>query len=327
MENINDLIYAYSLGCLDDGELQLWRENLEAGEEINVKALVEFQNLASLLPSTLKIENPDPELKDNVAKKLYSLKDEMRAQRQKNKPSTIMQEANKEMEEDSSLIEPEIFHQEDNAPNFVKLEENSTQNPVEVPADIKSEEKVYYNHLTIPVKKNYTVIIGGFALLLLLAIIGVFIYRNISLKTNNLKNEVEKLKKEIGGLNIQLIESQEIREMLQSPDVGVVYLKGTDLSPNSFGKLITGSDRRTGFIHFARMPAIPEDKLFQIWIMVSRNYISLRTFKSSDTLGFYSFKMSSPPKGEDMEFRVTEEPISGSIKPSNKVYLKGTFTP
>ena len=56
MENINDLIYAYSLGSLDNEEFQLVIEHLDSGEELNDQKLGEFQNLVSLLPLSLTIE-------------------------------------------------------------------------------------------------------------------------------------------------------------------------------------------------------------------------------------------------------------------------------
>ena len=169
--------------------------------------------------------------------------------------------------------------------------------------------------------------IGGTVLFFLLVIGIIVTYLNITSKTNNLNNEVEKLKNEVGNLNIQLIDSQEIQEMFQSPDVQVINLRGENFNPNSFGKLIIGSDKGVGYIRFAQMPAIPENKLFQLWVSISGNFISLRTFKASDTLGFYSFKMLSLPKGDDISFRITEEPASGSTTPSDKVYLIGILNP
>src|SRR5665647_3673520 len=103
MENINDLIYAYSLGCLDKEELERLKSLNDSTEELDFKELGEFQNLVSLLPSTLTLENPDPQLKDNVAKKLYRLKDEIKAQRQKNKPISNIPETKEENESDSTL--------------------------------------------------------------------------------------------------------------------------------------------------------------------------------------------------------------------------------
>ena len=122
MENINDLIYAYSLGCLDNEELQRLREPLDRGEDVNIKELGELQNLTSLLPSILKIANPDPQLKDNVAKKLYRLKDEIKAQRQNNKTLNNIQETNGEKGQDSFLAEPDILTLENGVIKSVKAE-------------------------------------------------------------------------------------------------------------------------------------------------------------------------------------------------------------
>src|ERR1039458_3437788 len=138
MENINDLIYAYSLGCLDNEELQLIREHFDSGEELNNQKLGEFQNLASLLPTLLTIEIPDPQLKDNVAKKLYRLKDEIKAQRQKNKPSLNVQETIKEIGPDSSLTEPEILTSENSEFKSAQEEESDIQKIVEVTNSLMS---------------------------------------------------------------------------------------------------------------------------------------------------------------------------------------------
>src|ERR1017187_10333419 len=132
MENLNDLIYAYSLGCLNPEEHQKFLEHLDSGEELNIQALGEYQNLVSLLPTILTIENPDPQLKDNVAKKLYRLKDEIRAQRQINKPSLNVQETIKEIGPDSSLTEPEILTSENSEFKSAQEEKSDIQKIVEV---------------------------------------------------------------------------------------------------------------------------------------------------------------------------------------------------
>jgi len=327
LENINDLIYAYSLGCLEDEELQRLNSRQDNEEELNMKELGEFQNLVSLLPSSLTIEMPDPQLKDNVAKKLYRLKDEIKAQRQKNKPALNIQDTKDEIEPEHSLNEPEIVNSENNSFNTNQLEENDIQKLFEGNLDLSSNNKIPLTRATFPVKKNYNFMIWGGALFILLALGAIVMYWNISLKTNNLNNEVEKLKKEIGSLNIQLIGNQEIQEMLQSPDVRVINLKGTNTNPNSFGKIIIGTDRGTGYIQFAQMPTIPENKIYELWVSISGSYVSLKTFQPSDTMGFYSFKILNLPKEEDINFLITEEPLRGSTTPGNKVYLRGTFNP
>jgi hypothetical protein len=327
MENINDLIYAYSLGCLDNEEFQLFSENLDSGEELNDQKLGEFQNLVSLLPLSLTIENPDPKLKDNVAKKLYRLKDEIKAQKQKNKPAPDAQETKGERGEDSSLTESEILASGYSEFKSTKEDGSNVQKNVDISKSLPNITEISPIQPDIPVKKNYNGMIWGFVLFFLLAIGIITIYLNISLKTNRLDNAVEQLKKEIGSLNTQLIGSQEIKEMLQSPDVQVINLSGTILSPNSFGKLIIGSDKEVGYIHIACMPAIHEDNLLQLWASISGSYIRLKTFQASDTMGFYSFKMSTIPRGDNINFLLTEESSGESTAPSDKVYLQGIFNP
>jgi hypothetical protein len=327
LENINDLIYAYSLGCLEDEELQRLNLHQDNNEELDIKELGEFQNLVSLLPSTLTLEIPDPQLKDNVAKKLYRLKDEIKAQRQKNKPTLNNQDNKEEKEPEHSLKEPEEVNSENNTFNANQIEDNEIQNLIEESIDLSSNNKIPLANTTFPVKKNNNFMIWGIALFILLAIGSMVTYWNISLKTNNLNNEVEKLKKEIGSLNIQLIGNQEIQEMLQSPDVQVINLKGTNTNPNSFGKIIIGADRGAGYVQIAQMPAIPGNKIFELWVSISGSYVSLKTFQPSDTMGFYSFKILKLPKEEDINFLITEEPFKGSTTPGNKVYLRGIFNP
>jgi hypothetical protein len=327
LENINDLIYAYSLGCLDKEELERLKSLNNGEEELNFKELGEFQNLVSLLPSTLTLETPDPQLKDNVAKKLYRLKDEIKAQRQKNKPIANIQETQEITEPDSTLKESELQPAENKAFHDNQIDDNDAQRFVEGTLDLASNQNLPSSLPTIPVKKKNNFNTWAVVLIFILIVGFVIAYLKFSLATNNLNNEVDKLKKEVGDLNIKLIGNQEIQEMLQSPEVHVINLKGTDLSPNSFGKLIIGSDRGTGYIQFSQMPAISEDKLFQLWAGISGEYIKLKTFQASDTMGFYSFKIQNLPKGDDINFLVSEEVSSGSMTPTNKIYLRGIFTP
>ncbi len=73
-----DLIYAGVLGCLDRGDQAKLNEYINAGGELPSN-MGELQNIAAMLPVILHAENPDSQLKDKVARKLYRIKDEIRA--------------------------------------------------------------------------------------------------------------------------------------------------------------------------------------------------------------------------------------------------------
>ena len=77
----SDLLYAYSLGCLDKEDLLELDEYFQTANEFPWQELGEYQNLAALLPAILNMETPGHELKDKVARKLYRIKNERRPQK------------------------------------------------------------------------------------------------------------------------------------------------------------------------------------------------------------------------------------------------------
>ncbi|MHB1687023.1 MAG: anti-sigma factor [Ignavibacteriaceae bacterium] len=108
-----DFLFAYSLGCLDENDLNILKEYLQSGREFAWQELGEFQNLASLLPSILNIESPSPQLKDKVARNLYRIRDEKRL-----KLSAENFDAGKSQKEIQSNIQP--VNDEPKASNLFK---------------------------------------------------------------------------------------------------------------------------------------------------------------------------------------------------------------
>ena len=74
----SELLYAYSIGCLDKEDLLELNNYFQTGNEFPWQELGEYQNLTALLPSILNMETPGSEIKDKVARKLYRIKNERR---------------------------------------------------------------------------------------------------------------------------------------------------------------------------------------------------------------------------------------------------------
>ena len=74
-----EFLYAYAFGCLDEDDLKSLTNYLASNEDYFWQELGEFQNLSALLPSILNIEKPEPEVKDKVARKLYRIRNEIKA--------------------------------------------------------------------------------------------------------------------------------------------------------------------------------------------------------------------------------------------------------
>ena len=81
-----ELIKLEVLGCLNEKDSEKLRKMKESEENFPWKELADYQNLVSLLPSSLDINYPDSELKDKTAMKLYNIRDEIKAKLDAKKP-------------------------------------------------------------------------------------------------------------------------------------------------------------------------------------------------------------------------------------------------
>ena len=104
-----ELIKARTLGCLTKDEDAEFNEYMESGEDFPWDILGEYQNLTAMLPILLKVEVPDPELKDNIARKLYKIIQELKTKQQAElAPVAETEPETPEAEPETPEAEPEI---------------------------------------------------------------------------------------------------------------------------------------------------------------------------------------------------------------------------
>lgn len=80
-QKFSEMIYAFSAGCLDKDEFGDFLEYLKSGRRVPENQLGELQNVVSLLPAMLELETPDVQVKDKVAKRLYRMREELKAKK------------------------------------------------------------------------------------------------------------------------------------------------------------------------------------------------------------------------------------------------------
>jgi len=111
MSNVEskELLQAKALGCLDPEDDALITKLMKEDENFPWQELGHYQNLVAFLPTILDIEVPEPEVKDNVARKLYELGEKIKARKAEEiKQNTIAKEAELDkIEEDGFIIEEE----------------------------------------------------------------------------------------------------------------------------------------------------------------------------------------------------------------------------
>ncbi len=110
-----ELLQAKALGCLDPEDDARFNKSMREDENFPWQELGHYQNLVAFLPTLLDIEIPEPEVKDNVARKLYGLGEKFKAEKEDEvKQNTIAKEKELDkIEEDGIILEEEPIEKAD----------------------------------------------------------------------------------------------------------------------------------------------------------------------------------------------------------------------
>lgn len=377
------MIYAYSLGCLSFENLKGFNEYLSTGEDFNYSELGELQNLCSLIPCALPLQDVNPAVKDNVARRLYGLRNDIKKIRAQYKGEILQTpdnfdtesqltssledqdknflDQNEVKENDIIILKPrsttEFYAHEINSGNkkstrftaynpqkeseVTSEKENIDDgsetsfagrpsfNGEELNPEPKTENQFYKGpeEKNTSNKKNYGLIISSFFLFFIVVIGVIFIYFKLTSEVKNTKKELDSLKGKISNLTMQLSSSQEIQQMLESPNVTIVNLAGTDLNSSGYGKLIISPESGRGYIQLAQMPALPDNSVYLLWHELSGKYVQLGAFSPTESIGYYSFNITGLKQRMEGNFVVTREPSDAKnyVTPGNIIFLTGKF--
>ncbi len=401
-----DLLYAYSLGCLEKEDLADLIEYLDSDGEYSWQELGEYQNITSLFPLILNIEKPGPDLKDKVARKLYRMKSEKSTPKpavkteatppekieqektppqQTGLPETELKEsaetediqaeaAGTELEESTETeeVQAEASETEEAETELADFEEvkskktdnillsslenysvsadqtaeedrknDLTKNTETAPAaededsrfkehkiEIENKPGFYHEQKLIKGKKekkktNFWLIFA-FVLFLVIAAGLFFLYLNISKEVKDYKNGIVSLNQKINSLSSKMNENRDLSNILQTKDIKIINLTGTDLSPDSFGKLIIGTVNMNCILQLSHLPALSGSSTYQLWMNNGGQYVSLGVFNPTKDVEYFHFTLPTQNLGQT-DFKLTEEPPSGSGMPGKKVYLTGNL--
>lgn len=75
---LSEMIAAFAAGCMDKENYMQFKDYMDEGGNLPKGELGELQNIISMIPVILDLENPDPSIKDLVAKKLIGMKEEIK---------------------------------------------------------------------------------------------------------------------------------------------------------------------------------------------------------------------------------------------------------
>ncbi|MCL5030417.1 MAG: anti-sigma factor [Bacteroidetes bacterium] len=195
--------------------------------------------------------------------------------------------------------------------------------------EISLTEKKHYQLHGIQETKKEKKKVGGFILTILLFLLVaagiVFVYLKVTSEVTVYKSGIDKLNQQIKDLSAQVSDNKEIQKILQSKNVKIINLNGTEINKNGFGKLIISFENSKGFLQLSDMPALTSDNAYQLWVIINGKYASLGVIKSINDFDYFPFTIPELTNKGATKFLLSEEPAAGSLKPSTKIYLTGTL--
>lgn len=129
------------------------------------------------------------------------------------------------------------------------------------------------------------------------------------------------------ALQEELTKKEEILKVLQSPRIDVVIMKGLEINPVGYGKIIWDPDRKTAILQIANLPPAPADKDYQLWVIKGKKPISAGVFSLTDPEKETFFRIDQLVESNKKlinAFAVTLEPKGGVPQPTGQMYLLGT---
>jgi RNA polymerase sigma factor (sigma-70 family) len=331
-----DMVYPYVLGCLKNSEMMGAYEAFKSSEVFAWKLLGEYQNLVSLLPVILDLEEPSPELKSKIINKIYRPGNE-----NKKVPvnsHTLVEEnlepeqdeIGKEMESHYDKVETlkelgESEEQKDEAEQSVlksAIPYKAAEGEPEIPAEEILSKYNYTKDINFEGKRNYTaILIFVFVLILIVATVITYLFYND--RSAYYESQIEILNERLQSLVDENLNRPEIPGLGELNNPRTVELEATNESLLRSGKIILSFDDKRGYLHILNLPKLDSESAYQLWGNFDGEFISLGVFRVSSRPDYYPFALPQPVNSGPVEFYVIESTSAGSRKPGANVYLKG----
>jgi hypothetical protein len=138
---IHEMIAAFAVGCMDNENYTHFKDYLAQGGSLPEGELGELQNIVSMIPIILDLENPDSSIKDMVAKKLIGMKEEIKTkiiEEKKKTSATFIKSSSTPKTDAETVVKPKqnrltFLNKKIPTPTFQSSKENA-------PATFASEE-------------------------------------------------------------------------------------------------------------------------------------------------------------------------------------------
>jgi RNA polymerase sigma-70 factor (ECF subfamily) len=337
--DIYEMISAFALGCMDAANFIQFKKYVESGGYLPPKELGELQNVVSLIPTVLELDIPDPKLKDNVAKKLLSFKDEIKEKILKQKEETSVAESVKSKPE--QVKEKTVDKQIDKKTKTeaVKPEKEAHQKESEKPKSQKEKKEIVKEKLPLDYSAQTELVMEKrsapwalillFILLIAAGIATVYFYQ----QTGELKTKVLRLTNSLNNLKSDLRKQSEfistnktIIDFLKKKDVEIVNLVGSGNSSEASGKLFLSFSEGKGLLKVKNLPDLDSNAVYSCWFVGKNESFNILKLDGENFNGIHKIpKLPYVDRKEINLIRVTVENNPGNQRPEGNTFLYGAL--
>lgn len=132
----------------------------------------------------------------------------------------------------------------------------------------------------------------------------------------------------ITRLESEVEQKGELLAILESREINFVVMAGQEVNPDGYGKVIWDTENQRALLQLANLPAPPEDKDYQLWLIKDdQDPISAGVFnfdQPSTDLFFRVEQIQERPSELQNIFAVTLEPKGGMPQPTGDMFLAGS---
>lgn len=156
----------------------------------------------------------------------------------------------------------------------------------------------------------------------------VFYSFNLSSQLGNKEELINQQETLISELKTEVQRKDELLSILESRTVELVLMAGLEVNPNGYGKVIWDADKQQALLQVSNLPAVPQDKDYQLWIIKNNKPVSAGVFAVNDPLKDSFFKIDKlveSTKESTDAFAITLEPKGGLQQPTGDMYLAGNL--
>ena len=146
-------------------------------------------------------------------------------------------------------------------------------------------------------------------------------------RKQNIEEDLQQRDVLITELRDDLERKEQLLSVIAAREVRLVIMGGLDPSPDGYGKVLWDSEQRQAVLQLANIPAPPEDKDYQLWLIKGeQDPISAGVFnfeQPSTDLFFKVEHLDEDPSEQENNFAVTLEPKGGMPQPTGDMFLFG----